>query len=86
MIERADMETAIGGAEDFIAVRGPGSTEALELHLQAVGIAPEAVFLLIDHLMVGQEPAAADAVAMLATQAAAVTVSAAEMAREREAR
>jgi predicted DCC family thiol-disulfide oxidoreductase YuxK len=71
MIEAGDMEAAIGRVQDFMAVQGCGSEDALELHLQAAGIEPEAVFRLIDLVAAGQPWEAADAVAMVVTQTAA---------------
>jgi hypothetical protein len=86
MIQPDDMEAAISRVQDFMDVQGSGTTEALELHLQAAGITLPAVFKLAEHLMASQDPAVEDAVTMLATQAAATTAIAAEIAREREAR
>jgi hypothetical protein len=85
MIEARDMEAAIRRVQDFMAVQGPGSVQALELHMQAAGIAPEAVFPLIDFVMVDQPPEAADAAAQVVTQAAVAAVIAAGIACEREA-
>lgn len=82
MIQLEDMEAAISRVQDFMDVQGSGSEQALELHLQAAGIAPEAVFRLIDFVMRGQPPEAADAGAMVVSQAA----TAAGIAGEREAR
>ena len=86
MIEPEDMEAAIRRVQDFIDVQGPGSEEALDLHLREAGIAPGAFGPLIDFAMHGQPQEAAGAVSMLVTKAAATTLIAAEIAGEREAR
>jgi hypothetical protein len=84
VIEAVDMEAAISRVRDFMSVQGPGSTEALELHWQAAGVAPEAICRLIDFVMEGQPPEAADAAAQVVSQAAATALIVAEVARERK--
>jgi hypothetical protein len=86
IIQPDDIEAAISRVRDFMDVQGSGITQALELHLQAAGITLPAVFKLAEHLMASQDAAVEHAVTMLATQAAATTAIAAEIAREREAR
>jgi hypothetical protein len=87
MIEPEDMEQAVRRVRDFMDVHPTGGTdEALLLHWQAAGIAPEAVFRLITFVMERQPPEAADAVAQVVSQAAATALIAAEIAGEREAR
>lgn len=86
MIQPEDMEAAISRVQDFMDAQGAGSEQALELHWRAVGITPEAVFRLIDFVMLGRPPEAADAVAQVVSQAAGTALIAAEIAGEREER
>ena len=86
MIQPEDMEAAISRVQDFMDVQGSGSGEALELHWRAVGITPEAVFRLIDFVMLGRSQEAEDAVAQVVSQVASTALIAAEIAGKREER